>query len=89
MGFVTSKADISLFFYAKASIVIYLLVYVDDIIVVTSSPRAVDGLLVDLKVYFSIKDLVGGGGCISLLALKSSALIKVSYFLKKNMPRTF
>jgi hypothetical protein len=57
LGFVPSKADVSLFFYAKGTIVIYLLVYVDDIIVVSSSPRAVDALLADLKADFAIKDL--------------------------------
>jgi hypothetical protein len=46
-----------LFFNAKGTIVIHLLVYVDDIIVVSSSPRAVDALLADLKSDFAIKNL--------------------------------
>jgi hypothetical protein len=33
MGFMISKADTSLFINNKASVIIYLLVYVDDIIV--------------------------------------------------------
>jgi hypothetical protein len=52
-----SKADITLFIYLKGSITIYLLVYVDDIIVTSSSPSAIDALLLDLKSEFAIKDL--------------------------------
>jgi hypothetical protein len=57
LGFIPSKADSTLFFYIKVSIVIYVLVYVDDIIVVRSSPRVVDALLADLKTDFALKDL--------------------------------
>jgi hypothetical protein len=57
LGFVSSKADISLFMYKKGSITIFLLVYVDDIIVTSSSSAAVDALLVDLKADFALKDL--------------------------------
>jgi hypothetical protein len=52
-----SKADIALFIYLKGSITIYLLVYVDDIIITSSSPSAIDALLLDLKSEFAIKDL--------------------------------
>jgi hypothetical protein len=52
-----SKADISLFFYRKGKIIIFLLVYVDDIIVASSSGAAVDALLRDLKDDFALKDL--------------------------------
>jgi hypothetical protein len=56
LGFVPSKVDISLFFYIKASVVIYVLVYVDDIIVASSSSRVVEALLADLKSEFALKD---------------------------------
>jgi hypothetical protein len=48
LGFRPSHVDISLFHYHKASVVIFLLVYVDDIIVTSSSPAAVTALLQDL-----------------------------------------
>ena len=34
-----------------------MLVYVDDIIVVSSSPKAVEALLLDLRADFALKDL--------------------------------
>jgi hypothetical protein len=57
LGFVPSKTDISIFFYIKCHITIYVLVYVDDIIVATSSSQASDALLDDLKADFALKDL--------------------------------
>lgn len=57
LGFVASKSDTSLFFYKKGGHVIYMLVYVDDIIVASSSQAAVDALLRDLDKEFAIKDL--------------------------------
>jgi len=57
LGFVPSKADTSLFFYWKGNHVIFMLVYVDDIIMASSSQEAVDALLRDLEKDFAIKDL--------------------------------
>jgi hypothetical protein len=57
LGFVPSKADISLFIYVKAAVTIYVLVYVDGIIVTNSSPAAIDALLADLQSEFALKDL--------------------------------
>jgi hypothetical protein len=48
LGFLASKADISLFIYKKGHVTIYLLVYVDDIIITSSSPAAIEALLADL-----------------------------------------
>jgi hypothetical protein len=80
LGFVPSKADISLIFYRKASIVVYVLVYVDDIIVASSSSRAVDGLLADLKFDFALKDLVT---CTIFLVLRLRNFQMGSYSHKK------
>jgi hypothetical protein len=52
-----SKADTSLFFYSKEDVTIFLLVYVDDIIVASSSQDAIDAMLRDLSVHFALKDL--------------------------------
>jgi hypothetical protein len=57
MAFIPSKADISLFIYKKNSVTIFLLVYVDDIIVTSSSSAAIDALLLDLKAEFALKIL--------------------------------
>jgi hypothetical protein len=45
LGFKVSKADNSLFYFQNKEVTIYMLVYVDDIIVVSSKPQAVQGLL--------------------------------------------
>jgi hypothetical protein len=47
----------SLFHYRKGSITMFLLVYVDDIIVASSSPAAVTALLNDLKDGFALKNV--------------------------------
>jgi hypothetical protein len=43
--------------YDKQGITMFLLVYVDDIIITSSSPSAVDALLKDLRSEFALKDL--------------------------------
>jgi hypothetical protein len=57
LGFIPSKADISLFIYVKGSVTIYVLVYVDDIIVTRSSSAVIDALLANLRSEFGLKDL--------------------------------
>ena len=57
LGFIASKADTSLFIYNKANTVIFVLIYVDDIIVASSSQNATDALLHDLSSEFALKDL--------------------------------
>jgi histone deacetylase 1/2 len=57
LGFIPSKADVSLFVYKHDSITIYMLVYVDDIIVVSSTAKAADHLLAKLRQTFPVKDL--------------------------------
>nr|XP_020147974.1 uncharacterized mitochondrial protein AtMg00810-like [Aegilops tauschii subsp. strangulata] len=56
LGFTPSKADTSLFFHHKDNITIFVLVYVDDIIVAGSSSDATTCLLKDLKLEFALKD---------------------------------
>jgi hypothetical protein len=56
LGYVTSKADTSLFIY-KSRVTIYLLVYVDGIIITSSSSAVLTTLLEDLRGEFALKDL--------------------------------
>jgi hypothetical protein len=56
LGFMASKADTSLFFYRKGGVCIFF-IYVDDIIVASSTPQATSVLLHDLKTDFALKDL--------------------------------
>ena len=48
LGFVPSKADTYLFYYSKGDHTLFVLVYVDDIIVASSSQHATDAFLADL-----------------------------------------
>jgi histone deacetylase 1/2 len=57
LGFLASKADTSLFIYNKSGIIMFVLVYVEDIIVTSSSNKAIDALLQDLNSTFALKDL--------------------------------
>jgi histone deacetylase 1/2 len=57
LGFRPSKSDTSLFIYSKKNITIFMLIYVDDIIVTGSSKEAIAALLCDLKQDFALKDL--------------------------------
>jgi hypothetical protein len=54
LGLCPSKADTSLFIFNKGNVRIFLLVYVDDIIVVSSSSEAVSALLKDLMSDFAL-----------------------------------
>jgi hypothetical protein len=57
LGFLASKADISLYLFNKAGLQIYFLIYVDDIIIISSSTAATDRLLGQLRSEFAVKDL--------------------------------
>ena len=57
LGFSPSSGYTSLFFYHKHGITIFMLIYVDDIIVTSSSSQAVEALLKDLRKDFALKDL--------------------------------
>jgi len=57
LGFIASAADSSLFIYRRSEVVTFLLVYVDDIIVISSSPTVPNQLVQDLRTEFAVKDL--------------------------------
>jgi histone deacetylase 1/2 len=56
-GFVGSKCDSSLFIYCHNSITVYLLVYVDDIIITGSSSTFVQNIIDKLHSTFALKQL--------------------------------
>jgi hypothetical protein len=57
IGFVQSRADPSLFVLRHASATVYLLLYVDDIILSASTPVLLQGITSRLKSEFAIKDM--------------------------------
>jgi hypothetical protein len=57
LDFNGSKADTSLFYYNKNDISMFILIYIDDIIVASSTQEAMTVLLQDLKKDFSLKNL--------------------------------
>jgi hypothetical protein len=56
-GFRTSKSDTSLFIYKCIACTIYVLIYVDDIIITSLVPLEIDSLLHSMTFEFTIKDL--------------------------------
>jgi histone deacetylase 1/2 len=57
LGFKPSNGDTSLFYFNKDGVMVYVLVYVDDIIVASSSEVATKALLKNLESEFALKDL--------------------------------
>jgi hypothetical protein len=57
LGFVPSKGDTSLSFLSNKQVTMFVLVYVDDIIVASSSQDATSHLLKKLEEEFALKDL--------------------------------
>jgi histone deacetylase 1/2 len=55
LGFTSSKADTSLFLFNKSGITMFVLIYVDDIIVTSSSDHAITALLQDFNENFPSK----------------------------------
>ncbi|KAJ9549004.1 hypothetical protein OSB04_021547 [Centaurea solstitialis] len=57
LGFHSCRADPSLFCYTQQNVSLYMLIYVDDIIVTGSSTSAIDNLINQLAVEFPVKRL--------------------------------
>jgi histone deacetylase 1/2 len=57
LSFIASKADTSLFIFEHQGVVIYMLVYVDGIVLPVSSLSAIEKLVATLSSSFPIKDL--------------------------------
>jgi hypothetical protein len=56
-GFKASQSDSSLFVYTSAELIMYVLIYVHDIIITSSKPKAIDGLLSHMDSAFAVKNL--------------------------------
>jgi len=57
LGFVEAKSDTSLFVYRRGSDIVYLLLYVDDIVLTASSAALLRRIIQALQQEFSMKDL--------------------------------
>jgi len=57
LGFVEAKTDTSLFVYQRGSDLVYLLLYVDDIVLTASSQALLQRIIAALQHEFSMKDL--------------------------------
>lgn len=57
LGFVPSKVDVSLFILNQDGVSMYIIIYVDDIIIISSTTKATDLLLQQLRIDFAVKDL--------------------------------
>jgi hypothetical protein len=57
LGFIEAKSDISLFIYHHEAGIGYLLLYVDDIVLITSSPQLLQHIISSLLQEFAMKEL--------------------------------
>ena len=57
MGFVASVADASLFILSHESVTVYLLLYVDDIIITGNNSTTISNIISQLSTAFELKDL--------------------------------
>ena len=57
LGFSTSLANSSLFIFHSTSTIIYLMLYVDDIIITGNNSKHISHLIAALSVVFDLKDL--------------------------------
>ncbi|GKV40982.1 hypothetical protein SLEP1_g48566 [Rubroshorea leprosula] len=71
-GLVNSRSDCSLFIYNNAGIVVYVLVYVDDILITGNSATFISNLIHRLGQKFSLKDLGDLSLFLGIEAIKTS-----------------
>jgi hypothetical protein len=57
LGFMTSKVDPSLFVFKMSTLTMFILIYVDDIIIIASNSNVIEDLLQQLGRVFAVKDL--------------------------------
>ncbi|XP_072087168.1 uncharacterized mitochondrial protein AtMg00810-like [Arachis hypogaea] len=71
MGFAATKSDVSLLYRSNVSATVFLLIYVDDIIVTGTSIAAISEVVNSLNDNFALKDL---GGLHFFLGIKKAGL---------------
>jgi hypothetical protein len=86
LGFYASKVNTSLFIYSSGKVQIFLLIYVNDIIVAISSNFVVAALLNDVRSKFFLKDL---GPLSYLLGIEVWPCVDGLVLTRKSIPRTF
>jgi hypothetical protein len=57
LGFIASLVDTSLFIFLHYDIKIFILIYVDDIIIIGTHSKAISAIITKLQVQFPLKDL--------------------------------
>jgi hypothetical protein len=57
LGFHSSSVDTSLFIYYHSNVTLYLLVYVDDILIIGTDTTVLHSIIAQLQSVFAIKDL--------------------------------
>jgi hypothetical protein len=82
LGFRASPVDPSLFFYQDGATVIFLLFYVDDIILMNSDSVAITKLVFELAHAFELKDL---GPLKYFLGLQIDYIASGSLFINQSM----
>jgi len=56
-GFTPTKSDSSLFINIQSDFTLFVLIYVDDILIIGTSPKDVSSLISKLRLHFALKDL--------------------------------
>ncbi|KAG7599495.1 Reverse transcriptase RNA-dependent DNA polymerase [Arabidopsis suecica] len=77
-GFVNSLADASVFIFHMGAVIIYMLVYVDDIVLTGNSASAIDRFIQVLSNRFSLKDMGALSYFLGLEVTRSSAGIRLN-----------
>ena len=57
LGFNSTKSDTSLFTHFKNDTILFILIYVDDILITWNSPNAIQSLITTLSHHFGLKNL--------------------------------
>jgi len=90
LGFTSSKADSSLFILRTSSLTMFVLVYVDDIIITASVPAAISDLLQQLRMSFTVKDLgkLNYFLDVEVTPLKTGLLLSQRHYILDFLKRT-